>query len=147
MVSSAAQSVHPGRAVRATALKYLIAVAGQQRQWWPSFASMQLSERRIETMAIDWLATLAEQGDFAKSKATEVATLVLKPDLLWRSRVSYTGTLRRALKPLTASCPTWTKRMSVTNCWRRPIRWRNCGASFLSHQPTSSASCKASHRS
>ncbi|MCM5689483.1 hypothetical protein CN140_02430 [Sinorhizobium meliloti] len=32
-------------------------------------------------MAIDWLATMAEQGDIAKSKATEVATLVVKPEL------------------------------------------------------------------
>ncbi|MHC2543516.1 hypothetical protein ACVINY_004228 [Sinorhizobium meliloti] len=32
-------------------------------------------------MEIDWLATLAEQGDIAKSKATEVATLVVKPEL------------------------------------------------------------------
>lgn len=32
-------------------------------------------------MAIDWVATLAEQGDIAKSKATEVATLVVKPEL------------------------------------------------------------------
>lgn len=32
-------------------------------------------------MEIDWLATLAEQGDIAKSKATEVATLVAKPEL------------------------------------------------------------------
>ncbi|MDX0615175.1 hypothetical protein GOD03_11840 [Sinorhizobium medicae] len=32
-------------------------------------------------MTVDWLATLAEQGDIAKRKATEVATLVVKPDL------------------------------------------------------------------
>jgi len=32
-------------------------------------------------VAIDWLATLAEQGDIARRKATEVATLVVKPDL------------------------------------------------------------------
>ncbi|WP_028054252.1 hypothetical protein [Sinorhizobium medicae] len=32
-------------------------------------------------MSIDWLATLAEQGDIAKRKATEVATLVVKPEL------------------------------------------------------------------
>ncbi|MDX0567243.1 hypothetical protein [Sinorhizobium medicae] len=32
-------------------------------------------------MEIDWLATLAEQGDIAESKATEVATLVVKPEL------------------------------------------------------------------
>jgi len=32
-------------------------------------------------VSIDWLATLAEQGDIAKRKATEVATLVVKPEL------------------------------------------------------------------
>ncbi|MBP1885014.1 hypothetical protein [Sinorhizobium mexicanum] len=32
-------------------------------------------------MTIDWLATLAEQGEIAKSKAREVATLVVKPEL------------------------------------------------------------------
>ncbi|WP_322883152.1 hypothetical protein U8C37_07015 [Sinorhizobium medicae] len=32
-------------------------------------------------MTVDWLATLAEQGDIAKRKATEVATLVVKPEL------------------------------------------------------------------
>lgn len=59
----------------------LIAVAGHQRQRCPSFASIQLSERKDRNHEIDWLATLAEQGDIAKSKATEVATLVVKPEL------------------------------------------------------------------
>lgn len=69
--------------VELSALKYLIAVALHQRQRWPSFMPRVYSCRkgRIETMAIDWLATLAEQGDIAKSKATEVATLVVKPEL------------------------------------------------------------------
>lgn len=79
MVPSAAQTIHPGRAVKArlnTSSQWLAPAATVAK-----FASIQLSEVRIETMEIDWLATLAEQGDIAKSKATEVAALVVKPEL------------------------------------------------------------------
>lgn len=55
-------------------------------------------------MEIDWLATLAEQGDIAKSKATEVATLVVKPEL----PLEIASRLHRDVE--------WKTRMSVTNC-------------------------------
>lgn len=67
-------------------------------------------------MTVDWLATLAEQGDIAKRKATEVATLVVKPDLPLEIASRLYREVEKGAQSLTAYSPTWKMRMSVTNC-------------------------------
>lgn len=98
-------------------------------------------------MTVDWLATLAEQGDIAKRKATEVATLVVKPELpleiasrLYRDVEKGAQTFDRILSDMEDAD-------ASDELLEAPMRSRNCGASFPSHLPTSYASCKAPHQS